>query len=71
MNLLIVSNVPKDVCLQLHMSLSQAIPKQQDLVFTPKHMRLGTIRVTHYGTAVRVKVPVLWDVTPCGLLYTG
>jgi len=28
--------------LQLHKSVSQAIPKQQDLVFTPKHMRMGT-----------------------------
>jgi hypothetical protein len=45
------------------MSMSQAIPKQQDLVFTPKHMKLGTINVTQYGTAVRLKVPVLWDVT--------
>jgi len=48
--------------------MSQAIPKQQNLVFTPNHMRLSTIDVTQYGTAVYLKVPVLWDVTPYRLL---
>jgi len=32
-------------------------------------MRLGIIHVTQCGTAVYLKVPVLWDVTPYGLLY--
>jgi hypothetical protein len=32
-------------------------------------MRLDTIHVTQYGTAVYLKGSVLWDVTPCGLLY--
>jgi len=36
------------------------------LTLTPKCVRLDTINVTQYGTAICLTITDSWDVTPCG-----